>query len=375
MNEQYFERYRRIQYSILKELPFYGKILLSLPFGITKCGTAYTDMKHIIFDPDFMDTLSDFEFKVLVLHELLHCILLHCTRSKGKVHELYNIACDIVVNSYIHEIWPIEEIAGYPFDHTYLGKEGKHYTADEIYEGLMKICDLSELPIDRHDVWEIVCKDTNNLEKDMDRKVKGSFDTTNTEGMSIGIRKLLEERYKPKIHWQDELHEFLSGEINKEDYSFSHRDTRFYNSSYVIPSLYDEEDYNVLNEIYIAVDVSASISDEEYKEYMDEINYLCEILHVRGYYSFFDTQITEPEEFNRENLIDFENKKGYGGTSFQIIFDLAQEYFKNKNLKAILIFTDGYAPIPNEIDIPVVWIINNEDVSPSYGKIIRMLKD
>lgn len=34
---------------------------------------------------------------------------------------------------------------------------------------------------------------------------------------------------------------------------------------------------------------------------------------------------------------------------------------------SIIILTDGYAPFPNQAlagDIPVLWLINNEDVNP-----------
>jgi hypothetical protein len=42
---------------------------------------------------------------------------------------------------------------------------------------------------------------------------------------------------------------------------------------------------------------------------------------------------------------------------------------------AIIILTDGYAPFPDEektMDIPVMWIINNEDVTPPWGVVARI---
>jgi hypothetical protein len=43
---------------------------------------------------------------------------------------------------------------------------------------------------------------------------------------------------------------------------------------------------------------------------------------------------------------------------------------------SIVILTDGYAPIPDESragGIPVLWIINNDSVTPPWGKIARIL--
>ena len=42
---------------------------------------------------------------------------------------------------------------------------------------------------------------------------------------------------------------------------------------------------------------------------------------------------------------------------------------------SIIILTDGYCPWPDEKDtlgIPVLWIINNEDMTPPYGKVARI---
>ena len=43
--------------------------------------------------------------------------------------------------------------------------------------------------------------------------------------------------------------------------------------------------------------------------------------------------------------------------------------------KAIVILTDGYAKIPPEKvreGIPVIWIINNYNITPPWGEVARM---
>ena len=42
---------------------------------------------------------------------------------------------------------------------------------------------------------------------------------------------------------------------------------------------------------------------------------------------------------------------------------------------SIVILTDGYAPFPEvseTMDIPVLWIINNEEVTPPWGRVARI---
>lgn len=43
---------------------------------------------------------------------------------------------------------------------------------------------------------------------------------------------------------------------------------------------------------------------------------------------------------------------------------------------SIIILTDGYAPFPEEElagGIPVLWLLNNEEVDPPWGKIARIV--
>ena len=43
--------------------------------------------------------------------------------------------------------------------------------------------------------------------------------------------------------------------------------------------------------------------------------------------------------------------------------------------KAIIILTDGYATFPPEKarqGIPVIWVVNNDSVTPPWGEVARM---
>ena len=45
---------------------------------------------------------------------------------------------------------------------------------------------------------------------------------------------------------------------------------------------------------------------------------------------------------------------------------------------ALIMLTDGYAPFPpkNKLpDVPLLWVIDNEDVKPPYGKTIRVKRN
>ena len=45
---------------------------------------------------------------------------------------------------------------------------------------------------------------------------------------------------------------------------------------------------------------------------------------------------------------------------------------------SIIILTDGYSPVPPKsaaMGIPVLWLINNTEVDPPWGKVARIEED
>jgi predicted metal-dependent peptidase len=90
---------------------------------------------------------------------------------------------------------------------------------------------------------------------------------------------------------------------------------------------------------------------------------------------FFDAAIVEPKPFENEDEFKIIRPAGGGGTDFQIIFEYVQQYMADNPPASIIILTDGYAPFPKEKlagGIPVLWLLNNEDVNPPWGKTARI---
>ena len=58
-----------------------------------------------------------------------------------------------------------------------------------------------------------------------------------------------------------------------------------------------------------------------------------------------------------------------------IIFEYVFHHMSDKLPASIIILTDGYAPFPQEKlagGIPVLWLLNNEEVNPPWGKVARI---
>ena len=86
--------------------------------------------------------------------------------------------------------------------------------------------------------------------------------------------------------------------------------------------------------------------------------------------------MVEPRPFTNDEELNIIRPFGGGGTSFTIIFDYVRNL--DKKPSSIIILTDGIAPFPKEgdaMDIPVLWIINNDKVNPPWGKVARIKPD
>lgn len=124
---------------------FYGLLIMHMTFALEDgCETAATDGRRIIFDPAFLDSLSDDELDFILMHEILHVALQHCSRGKDADPGLFNTACDIVVNSNILKSCDndVKKITLREYGESMHlapdGKEGSEYTVEQVYKMLMK---------------------------------------------------------------------------------------------------------------------------------------------------------------------------------------------------------------------------------------------
>lgn len=354
---------------LVKENPFFGHLAMGLKLACAPCGTACTDGNRLIFDPDFAEKLSDREMEFVVLHEVLHCALDHCTRGKGLHSEIHNIACDIVVNSTILEMWGLDTflVAGKePMHRTPNGKEGRLFNTEEVYHMLLKNKkrNLNHQTVysalDIHDLWQGI-EDTEQLQNVWQvRVMKAAEACADISEMPPAVRKLAEELLqRSKVNWRQLLHDFIQYDIY--DYTFLPPDRRFSDSDFFLPAYNEDAENGSANDIWVCVDTSGSVTDETLTLAMVEIQDAMRQAGLKGMISFFDHNITDPVPFSDEEELKRMTPMGGGGTSFSIIFRYLKEELYPELPKAILIFTDGYARCPAEdaaMEVPVLWLIS-----------------
>ena len=127
-------------------------------------------------------------------------------------------------------------------------------------------------------------------------------------------------------------------------------------------------------EILFMIDTSGSVNSSQITQAYSEIKGALEqCTSLTGYLGFFDYVVYEPQEFSSiEDILEI-IPKGGGGTNFFAVFEYVNN-LENKP-KAIIILTDGYARFPKESvrnGIPVIWVMNNDKVTPPWGEVARM---
>ena len=408
--QEYIRRIMIARMSILSRNGFFGLLLMHMRFALDESvGTAATDGERIYFAPAFLDEISDPELVFILMHEIMHVVLRHTSRTGSRDHLLFNVACDIVVNSNIMDAagGDIKSItlARYgPSMHTAPdGKDGSLYTAEEVYDMLLSTAARKQAqgsmgPIsqhaasgsdgvslgsgfsDDHSKWGTA--QDKHVDELWKQRIRDAYEAASSRiigngkgigNLPAGVDRMLRELMDPKTDWRILLNDFVQEEV--VDYSFSPPDRRFSESPFFLPD-YNETDITVKN-ILFWIDTSGSMTDQEITEAYSEIKGAIDQFggRLEGWLGFFDAAVVPPVPFTDENEFSVIKPKGGGGTSFDVVFDYVQEEMADMEIASIIILTDGYATFPDKsvtMGIPVLWMINNDDVDPPWGKVARI---
>ena len=431
------KRLQGIRQGLVRKTPFYAILLFGLRFSLDDMTeTVYTDGERIAFNPDFLKSITDREVEFIMLHEVSHVALGHPFRRiiAECDFELYDMACDIVVNSNIYQFTGKDKkyitIKGKVMPHKICDKEGFLFTVEQVYEQLLsqrkktddnedgngkKTDDNKEgngkrdgsgkiqgkdgkdgrgsgkpsisdgATIDDHSfwkgeddeeisstTWEARVMQTYETVKNLPQASFGKQDNGWGE-LPIFAERMYNEVASNKLDWRTLLNDFIQEDLC--DYSFYPPDRRFGDSDFFLPD-FNEKDERVENLLFM-IDTSGSMKDDDIGEVYGEIKSAIEQFDgkIKGWLGFFDASVTEPKPFENEEEFKAIRIQGGGGTSFLPIFHYVRDNMQDKNVTSIIILTDGYAPYPEEyerMNIPVLWIINNNDATPPWGMIARL---
>lgn len=417
--------------------PFFGLLLMYLKFvAISDMKKMSTNGRCIYFSPDFVDKLYDHELDYILCHQIMHIIYGHIWRPYDREGDDYHFACDIQINTLLTRCGFIEERYAH-LGNVYRKVPTKdstpiEMTPEEIFASLpysLYVFDertRSKFLMDS-DLWWNEKDDTGSFGEividlpELDGMLRESKDepggcsaadgdSEETDGGSGGsegdlkqewqgraasaasgvasmgddskgyddvpdfVKRMIDKMKEPTIDWKKILNNFVQERIC--DYSFAPPDRRFSDSEFFLPD-FNEKDF-VSKEVLFMVDTSGSVEDEDLAIVYSEIRGAIEQFggKLTGKLGFFDADVTPPLPF--ENVGDLMSiiPYGGGGTDFTVIFDYIRNNCKDELPACIVIFTDGDGPYPSESEamgIPVLWMINNFDITPPWGKTTRII--
>ena len=325
----------------------------------TTIKTACTNGKCIKYNPAFFMSLSLEERVFLVLHETLHVAFMHMCRLKGRNPQKWNMAADYVINDLLI-LRGFKMPSGGLHDLQYRGM-----SAEQVYD----LIPDSQVPKDFDiDLDSDESEDQDKLNESIQDIVVRAAIQSKIAGDKAGtipgdIQVYIDRLLTPKLPAKVILARYMNS-MAKEDYSWRKPNRRYF-PKMIMPTLYSE----AMDEIAIAVDISGSVSDADFKRYISEIDPILRHLKPKKLHLIqFDNVIKSVDVLITAADLAKVNFHGRGGTDINPVMEWVN---KNKP-KVILIFSDGYFNhVPDAPASPVVWLINNNPTfTAPYGKVI-----
>lgn len=206
-----------------------------------------------------------------------------------------------------------------------------------------------------------------NLEEEWKRRAAQAAEAAKSQGdLPAGLERLVKELLYPKVNWRNQLRRYVTS-LGRESADWKRPNRKFLRTGFYFPSLKSQR-----LEVAFAVDTSGSVSDEELRDFMSEVKGALESfpsykVRLLACDADLHAKVTAERSKDFNDFID--EIRGIGGTDFRPVFD----ELENKPVKALVYLTDGRGTFPDKIPhYDTLWVINNRDVDPPWGKVIRL---
>lgn len=340
-------RISQAKVQLLLHNPFFAVLALKLDHVIdVNVQTAQTDGKCIKYNPKYVENMSDDVLISLIAHEIMHCTLLHFNRRNGKNLQKFNSAGDYALNLLLKDS-KFTIPSNWLIDEKYRGM-----STEQIYN-LLPDENENENPYGVGGVEDEKTKteeEKQSTEQEMKKNIiQAAFVAKQQGNLPAYIQRIIEEILEPKVDWKVQLAEYLTS-INKDDYSWKKINTRYLNSGFILPSLYNEN----LGEIILAVDTSGSIDQKTLNIFASEMQEILNTFNKGFTILYCDDAVTGLVEVEPDDNLKLQAPKGRGGTSFYPVWDYIKKH--NLNTECVVYLTDLICNnFGNEPEYPVIW--------------------
>ena len=374
----FFSLVNKVNLSLMEDNEnFYGYFLFQMEreirFDISSATSVnFKGAKYVMyFNPIIFLELNMKQMETTIKHEILHVISQHLIRAKelkGKYSTLaLNISMDVVVNQYLDYLPPYSITLEY-INNKYDMKLEPYKTFEYYLEKVQTELDLQEEndegeevdsnenvivdfdPERTHDMWEESDEVDEKTLNEFTEKFADSAQKGKNPNYIDAMIKSLKNR-NGELPWNLFLKKLMGTiEANKKK-TVTRRNRRQ-------PSRLDlrGELRGHKAEIAVAIDISGSISDEEFKQAIKEVLAIVKSHNQEITIIECDKEIRRAYKVKSPRDVQERIATG-GGTKFSPVF----EYANNKKINLLLYFTDGKGEEKLEV-IPrgykTLWVIS-----------------
>lgn len=374
----FFSLVNKVNLSLMEDNEnFYGYFLFQMEreirFDISSATSVnFKGAKYVMyFNPIIFLELNMKQMETTIKHEILHVISQHLIRAKelkGKYSTLaLNISMDVVVNQYLDYLPPYSITLEY-INNKYDMKLEPYKTFEYYLEKVQTELDLQEEndegeevdsnenvivdfdPERTHDMWEESDEVDEKTLNEFTEKFADSAQKGKNPNYIDSMIKSLKNR-NGELPWNLFLKKLMGTiEANKKK-TVTRRNRRQ-------PSRLDlrGELRGHKAEIAVAIDISGSISDEEFKQAIKEVLAIVKSHNQEITIIECDKEIRRAYKVKSPRDVQERIATG-GGTKFSPVF----EYANNKKINLLIYFTDGKGEEKLEV-IPrgykTLWVIS-----------------
>ena len=351
---------------LLLRHPFFGNMATRLKVEHCDdwCPTAATDGKHLFYNTQFFNALSNKEIEFVIAHEILHCVFDHIIRREDRDPIIYNIACDYIVNNTL-----VRDKIGEPVKMIQIFQDWKYdgWTSEEVYDEIHKKAEengkkfleqLGEL-LDEHVDWEKAPKgqkgskgkgngkgqrptytkeELGKIRDEIKENMISAAQAAGAGNIPGEIERMIKDLTEPKMNWREILRQQIQATI-RNDYTFSRPSRKGWHTGVVLPGMNFDQQIDCA----IGLDMSGSIGDDQAKIFLSEVKGICDEFKEYNIKIWcFDTKVYNEQDYSSSDGEDISTYKpmGGGGTEFECNW----EYMKDQDItpKKFIMFTDGY---------------------------------
>jgi predicted metal-dependent peptidase len=380
--------------ALIMEKPFLGALVLRLPLIEADpgwCRSTATDARGFYYNRGYIEKLNFDQTKFMLAHEALHCALAHFARRDHRSKRRWDLACDFAVNPLLVSDGLV------PPPGALLSPRFTGMAAEEIYPYLKE--DQEEQTLDQHlydDADETLkhrprppnqmpppmadgktppgapppaplsSSERDQLQVQWQQRLAGAAQAAMRAGkLGAHMMRLVDELIQPQLPWRALLAHYLTAAA-RDDYDFAHPSRR--EGAAILPGLRSDE-----VDLVVALDTSGSITADEMREFVSEIDAIKGQVHARIRLLACDERLSDDSPWTAETWEPLEIPKridGSGGTRFTPVFDWVAQQERQPHLLVYLTDAEGEFP-REEPSYPVLWLVKGKAGVP-WGTRIQL---